>query len=138
MQQTQSSELLMNNAQTCIFYALNLMFDYHKIDPSPIITRNTNFTDGHQLNAFFKHIITLETSIPCKYSVLRKTDLPDNCVLVFRNQHNEFIHAAFCQKNQIGFIQRMVCSLRLLSETYAILPIDIADTTQSKDSARRG
>ena len=103
MQQTQSSELLMNNAQTCIFYALNLMFDYHKIDPSPIITRNTNFTDGHQLNVFFKHIFALETSIPCKYSVLRKTDLPDNCVLVFRNQHNEFIHAAFYQKKPNRF-----------------------------------
>lgn len=103
MQQMQSSELLMNNAQTCIFYALNLMFDYHKIDPSPIITRNTNLTDGHQLNAFFKHIFTLEASVPCKYSVLRKTDFPDNCVLVFRNQHNEFIHAAFYQKNPNRF-----------------------------------
>ena len=103
MQQMQSSELLMNNAQTCIFYALNLMFDYHKIDPSPIITRNTNFTDGHQLNVFFKQIFTLETSIPCKYSVLRKTDLPDNCVLIFRNQYNEFIHAAFYQKKTNRF-----------------------------------
>lgn len=103
MQQMQSSELLMNNAQTCIFYALNLMLDYHKIDPSPIITRNTNFTDGHQLNTFFKHVLTLKASIPCKYSVLRNTDLPDNCVLVFRNQHNEFIHAAFYQKSPNRF-----------------------------------
>ena len=126
MQHMQSSELLMNNAQTCIFYALNLMFDYHKIDPSPIITRNTYFTDGHQLNAFFKHIFTLEISIPCKYSVLRKTDLPDNCVLVFRDQLNEFIHAAFYQKTPNRFYTKngmfapvIVSDIRDITDRYS-------------------
>ena len=99
MQQMKTSDMLLNNEQTCIFYALNCLLDAHGINPAPIITRNTTFTDGYQLNAFFDHILTLKGSYPCKTKELRKMDLPDDCVLVFQNAHKEFIHAVFYRKD---------------------------------------
>ena len=99
MRQMKTADILMNNGQTCIFYALNLLLDFHGINPAPIITRNTTFTDGDQLNAFFDHILTQKGNYPCKYSVMKKADLPDNCVLVFQNAYKKFIHAVFYRKD---------------------------------------
>jgi len=99
MQQMKTSDMLLNNEQTCIFYALNCLLDLYGINPTPIITRNTTFTKGHQLNAFFDHILTLKGSYPCKTKALRKIHLPDDCVLVFQNAHKEFIHAVFYRKD---------------------------------------
>ena len=125
MQQMKTSEMLWNNQQTCIFYALNCLLDAHGINPAPIITRNTTFTDGHQLNAFFDHILTLKGSYPCKTKVLRKMDLPEDCVLVFQNAHKEFIHAVFYRKDtkeyytKNGFWSPVILTdIRPLSERY--------------------
>lgn len=95
MQQMKSTESLKNNVQTCIFYALNLLLDSKGINPAPIITRNTNFTDGRQLNGFFNHILLQKGSCQCQYKVLQELELDEDCVLVFRNAHNEYIHALF-------------------------------------------
>lgn len=99
MRQMKTADILMNNGQTCIFYALNLLLDFHGINPAPIITRNTTFTDEDQLNAFFDHILTQKGNYPCKYSVMKKADLPDDCVLVFQNAYKKFIHAVFYRKD---------------------------------------
>ena len=47
----------------------------------------------------FDHILTQKGNYPCKYSVLKKADLPDNCVLVFQNAYKKFIHAVFYRKD---------------------------------------
>lgn len=98
MRQMKSSDIIMNNSQTCIFYALNLLLDAEGVDPSPVITRNTTFTNGHQLNRFFDHLLSVQSVYPCRYKAIRKAELPDRCVLVFRNARNEFIHAVFYRK----------------------------------------
>jgi hypothetical protein len=95
MQTMKTSDKLMNNEETCIFYALERMFKVNGICPDPIITRNSNFADGRQLNAFFDHFLTAAGEYPCKAKSLRNTDLPDNCVLAFINAHGEIIHAVF-------------------------------------------
>ena len=99
MRQMKTTDNLMNNEQTCIFYALNLLFDSKGINPLPIISRNTTFTNGNQLNSFFNHILNLCAEYPCKYSVIKKVELPDDCVLVFQNAYKQFIHAVFYRKN---------------------------------------
>ena len=106
MQQMKTSDILLNNSQTCIFYALNLLLDAEGVDPSPVITRNTTFVNGHQLNAFFDHILTAKCTYPCRYKVLQKADLPDRCVLVFRNARQEYIHALFYRKDTGAFYSK--------------------------------
>lgn len=90
-----TSQRLMNNEQTCIFYALNCLYDDNGTCTAPMITRNTNFVNGRQLNAFFRYFLVLVDSLPCKYKELRKATWQDNCVLVFQNTKKEFIHAVF-------------------------------------------
>lgn len=99
MSQRKTNDILLNNSQTCIFYAINLLLDMEGISPEPIISRNTTFTNGYQLNAFFDHLLALQDSYPCKFKVLKKAELPDRCILVFRNANNEFIHAMFYRKD---------------------------------------
>lgn len=125
MRQMKTTDVLMNNEQTCIFYALNLLFDANGINPAPIITRNTTFTDGEQLNAFFNHILTLKGSYPCKSRVIKKADLPDNCVLVFQNAYKQFIHAVYYRKDtgeyytKNGFFPPIILtSIRPITERY--------------------
>ena len=103
MQQMKQTDQLFNNAQTCIFYALNLLFDAAGVDAAPVITRNTTFTEGHQLNAFFDHFLTLRGAYPCRYKAMRNVELPGDCILVFRNARNEYIHAAFYRKETQEF-----------------------------------
>ena len=95
-----TSDSLLNNEQTCLFYALNCLFDANGINPAPVITRNTNFTNGYQLNAFFNHILKLKATYKCRYSVMKKADLPEQCVLVFQNSDNEYIHAVYYRKDR--------------------------------------
>lgn len=102
MRQMKTADKLLNNAQTCIFYALQLLLDAAGIDPSPVITRNTTFTEGRQLNALFDHLLIRQGSYPCRYRALRNAELPERCVLVFRNARNEYIHAAFYRKTGKG------------------------------------
>ena len=125
MRQMKTTDVLMNNEQTCIFYALNLLFDANGINPAPIITRNTTFTDGEQLNAFFNHILTLKGNYPCKSRVIKKADLPDNCVLVFQNAYKQFIHAVYYRKDtgeyytKNGFFPPIILtSIRPITERY--------------------
>lgn len=106
MRNMKSSDIIMNNSQTCIFYALNLLLDAEGIDPSPIISRNTTFTDGHQLNAFFAHLLSVDKTYPCRRKAIRNADLPDRCVLVFRNARDEFIHAVFYMKKSGEFYSK--------------------------------
>ena len=106
MRQMKSSDIIMNNSQTCIFYALNLLLDTEGIDPSPVITRNTTFTNGHQLNALFDHLLSVHSTYPCRHKAIRKADLPDRCVLVFRNARNEYIHAVFYRKDTGEFYSK--------------------------------
>lgn len=89
-------EPLMNNEQTCIFYALSLMFQSESVFSGPIITNNTTFTDGRQLNAFFDRFLERKTVIPAKWKVVRKTPFPNNSLLAFINEKGEIIHAVFC------------------------------------------
>lgn len=125
MQQMKTADALLNNEQTCIFYALNLLLDVEGIDPAPVITRNTTFTNGHQLNAFFDHLLTEKGSYPCRYKVLQHAEFPDNCVLVFRNARHEYIHAVFYRKDTGEFYTKngswapvVLQSLRPLTERY--------------------
>ena len=99
LQRMRTSDRLLNNSQTCIFYALNLLLDRAGINPAPVITRNTTFTDGTQLNAFFDHLLKLRGSYPCQYDELRKVELPGDCLLVFRNARAQYIHAVFYRKD---------------------------------------
>ena len=115
----------MNNEKTCIFYALNLLFDANGINPAPIITRNTTFTNGEQLNAFFNHILTLKGKYSCNSRVIKKADLPDNCVLVFQNAYKQFIHAVYYRKDigeyytKNGFFPPIILtSIRPITERY--------------------
>lgn len=89
-------EILMNNEQTCIFYALSLMFQSESVFTDPIITNNTTFTDGRQLNAFFDRFLERKTVIPAKWKEVRKTSFQNNSVLAFINDKGEIIHAVFC------------------------------------------
>lgn len=125
MRQMKTTDVLMNNEQTCIFYALNLLFDANGINPAPIITRNTTFTDGEQLNAFFNHILTLKGKYSCNSRVIKKADLPDNCVLVFQNAYKQFIHAVYYRKDtgeyytKNGFFPPVILtSIRPITERY--------------------
>lgn len=127
MQQMKSSDKLLNNAQTCIFYALQLLLDAAGIDPSPVITRNTTFTEGGQLNALFDHLLMRKGAYPCRYRVLRNAELPERCVLVFRNARNEYIHAAFYRETGNGgefhtknglWAPVVLTNIRLLTEQY--------------------
>ena len=125
MRQMKTTDVLMNNEQTCIFYALNLLFDANGINPAPIITRNTTFTDGEQLNAFFNHILTLKGKYSCNSRVIKKADLPDNCVLVFQNAYKQFIHAVYYRKDigeyytKNGFFPPIILtSIRPITERY--------------------
>lgn len=106
MRQMKTSDVLLNNAQTCIFYALNLLLDSEGINPTPIITRNTTFTDGKRLNAFFDYILTENASYPCSSKAIKKSDLPERCILVFRNADDEFIHAVFYRKEEDLFYSK--------------------------------
>lgn len=115
MRQMKTRDRLMNNSQTCIFYALNLLLDSYQINPAPIITRNTNFVDGDQLPRFFDHILILKDSIPCKYIVLRKVKFSDRCILVFRNASNQYIHAVF-HNNGIFYTKNGMLSPFILND----------------------
>mgnify|MGYP003294602921 CR=1 FL=1 len=95
---TGKDERLMNNEQTCIFYALNLLFDAEGICPGPIITDDTSFTDGRQLNAFFDHFLDEYMTISCKWSDVKKVNFPKSCVLAFMNDKEEIIHAVYCRE----------------------------------------
>ena len=106
MRQMKTNDILLNNSQTCIFYALNLLLDVEGIDPKPLITRNTTFTNGHQLNAFFNHFLTVINTYPCSFKAIEKAELPDHCVLVFRNANQEFIHAIFYRKDTDEFYSK--------------------------------
>lgn len=95
---TGKDERLMNNEQTCIFYALNLLFDAEGICPGPVITDDTSFTDGTQLNAFFDHFLREYMTIPCKWTDVRKAGFPKSCVLAFMNDKGEIKHAVYCRE----------------------------------------
>ena len=125
LRRMRTSERLLNNSQTCIFYALNLLLDRAGVDPAPVITRNTTFTDGKQLNAFFGHFLRLQGSYPCEFKALRKAELPDDCVLVFRNAQGDYIHAVFYRADTEEFYTKnglftpvIVKDIRPISERY--------------------
>lgn len=125
MRQMKRADRLLNNVQTCIFYALNLLFDSAGIDPTPIITRNTTFTNGRQLNAFFGHLLTMRSAYPCRYKAMRDAALPGDCILVFKNAHNEYIHAAFYRQETREFHTKnglfppiVLNSIKTLTERY--------------------
>lgn len=106
MRQMKTNDILLNNSQTCIFYALNLLFDSEGINPEPIITRNTTFTDGHQLNTFFDYFLKERSVYPCTSKAIKKSELPEKCILVFRNAYKEFIHAVFYRNDEDMFYSK--------------------------------
>jgi len=125
LRRMRTSDQLLNNSQTCIFYALNLLLDRAGVNPAPVITRNTTFTDGTQLNAFFAHFLRLQGSYPCKFRELRKAELPGDCVLVFRNAQGDYIHAVFYRADTEEFYTKnglftpvIVKDIRPISERY--------------------
>ncbi len=139
LQRMKTSGTLMNNGQTCIFYALNLLLDRAGVDPAPVITRNTTFTDGYQLNAFFDHFLTLQATYPCEFRELKKVDLPENCVLVFRNAAGQYIHAVFYRGDTDEFYTKnglftpvVVKSIRPICERYGR-----TDSKADPDDGRR-
>lgn len=93
------SPVAFNNDQTCIFYALEGIFRTNQVDPRPIITRNTNFCEPKELNAFFDYFFVAESKYDCRWKALKKVSLPNNCILAFLNDYNEIIHAVFYHDN---------------------------------------
>lgn len=89
------SPISFNNNQTCIFYALEGIFRTNQVNPEPIITRNTNFCNPKELNAFFDRFFTIESKHTCRWKTCKDITLPDNCILVFLDDYNEIIHAVF-------------------------------------------
>ena len=100
MRYMKTYDSLLNNEQTCLFYALNCFLDANGINPAPVITRNTNFTNGNQLNAFFNHILKLKATYKCQYSVMKKANLPDQCIIVFQDADKQYIHAVYYRKDR--------------------------------------
>lgn len=90
-----STPVLLNNYQTCIFYALEALFRSNHIYPEPIITRNTTFRQGEELNAFFDYFLTKGDTYQCRYKEIKKKTFPDNCVLAFFDDYGNIIHAVF-------------------------------------------
>ena len=125
MKHIKTSDSLLNNEQTCLFYALNCLFDAVGVNPAPVITRNTNFTNGNQLNAFFDHILKLKGTYKSRYSVLKKVELPAQCVLVFQDADQKFIHAVYYRKGRNEYYSKngfwcpvVVNSIRPMLESY--------------------
>ena len=125
MQHYKTSDSLLNNEQTCLFYALNCLLDAEGVNPAPVITRNTNFTNGYQLNAFFNHILNLKATYKSRYSVLKKVELPPQCVLVFQDADKNFIHAVYYRKDRNEYYSKngfwcpvVVNSIRPMLESY--------------------
>ena len=142
LQRMRTSDRLLNNSQTCIFYALNLLLDRAGINPAPVITRNTTFTDGTQLNAFFDHLLKLKGSYPCKYKELRKAELPGDCVLVFRNARAQYIHAVFYRKDTGEFYTKnglftpvIVKDIRPICERYGCYDAEGLDAAAQEQRA---
>lgn len=89
------SPILFNNSQTCIFYALDALFQKYEICTDPVITRNTSYTREEELNAFFNHFLTAGESYPCRYKDIKEVVFPDNCVLAIVDDFGHIIHAVF-------------------------------------------
>ena len=87
--------MLKNNYQTCIFYALDALFQTYGIYTEPVITRNTTYRREEELNAFFDYFLTSTASYPCRYKEIKNVTFPDNCILAFYNGYNHIIHAVF-------------------------------------------
>lgn len=88
-------DTLMNCPYTCVFYALDALFNANGINPEPVITRNTNFSKRSELNAFFDHFLKHIADYPCHYKKVKDLSFPDNSVLAFVNGYNEITHAVF-------------------------------------------
>lgn len=91
------SPILLNNYQTCVFYALEALFRSNNINTDPIITRNTNFEQGTELNAFFDHFFVLTETHPCRYKKLKGKTFPENSLLAFIDDYGRIIHTVFYQ-----------------------------------------
>ncbi|MDF9829657.1 hypothetical protein [Parabacteroides sp. PF5-6] len=87
--------LLFNNCQTCIFYALEALFETHQICTAPIITRNSNFEEMRELNAFFDRFLTVNTIYPCRFKDLKDKTFPNNSLLAFIDDNGLIMHAVF-------------------------------------------
>lgn len=116
--------MIKNNFQTCIFYALDALFQTYGICTEPVITRNTTYTCEEELNAFFDYFLTPGASYACRYKEVKEVTFPDNCILAFYNGYNHIIHAVFYRNGLFytknGFFSPMVLpSLHSVLETYS-------------------
>lgn len=120
-----------NNDQTCIFYALEGVLRTNGINPEPIITRNTNFKNIKELNAFFAHFFAEEKRYLCRYKAIKNASLPNNSILVFMNDYNEIIHAVFYHdglyfsKNGL-FVPGVFSTLKPILESYSRWDSDVS------------
>lgn len=89
--------ILLNNYQTCIFYALDALFRSNRINPDPIITRNTTFEHVEELKAFFNHFLTITNIYQCRYKELKDKTFPENSILALLDDYGNIIHAVFYQ-----------------------------------------
>lgn len=93
-------DTLMNASQTCVFYALEAIFNIHGIYTSPVITRNTTYNNPKELIPFFEHFLKRGDDYPCHYKKVKDLIFPNNSVLVIINGYGEIIHAFFHHNNE--------------------------------------
>lgn len=95
LQMKAASSMLLNNSQTCIFYALEALFESNRICTDPVITRNSTFVQIKELNAFFDRFLTVTATYTCRYSELKGKTFPNNSLLAFIDDYGQIIHAAY-------------------------------------------
>ena len=95
MRVMKTSDVLMNNEQNCVCYALQCLFDVNGIKCTPIISRNTLCTGLWQMNKFYDKFLSEKAKYPCKSKDIKNATLPDNCFLAFVNKHGMAVHAVF-------------------------------------------
>lgn len=113
-------DTLMNCVQTCIFYALDAFFRTHGICPDTVITRNTNFSEEKELNAFFEHFLEHVADYPCHYKKVKDVVFPDNSIIAFVNGYNLITHAVFYH-NGLYYSKNGIISPFVYSTLYPIL-----------------
>ncbi len=112
--------MLKNNSQTCIFYALDALFQTYGIYTEPVITHNASYTREEDLNAFFDYFLTSEASYPCRYKEIKEAVFPNNCILAFYNGYNHIIHAVF-YRNGLFYTKNGWFAPMVLPTLYPIL-----------------
>ncbi|GAA6339656.1 hypothetical protein I090019C5_08940 [Phocaeicola massiliensis] len=112
--------MLKNNYQTCIFYALDALFQTYGIYTEPVITRNTTYRREEELNAFFDYFLTSTASYPCRYKEIKNVTFPDNCILAFYNGYNHIIHAVF-YRDGLFYTKNGLFSPMVLSTLHPVL-----------------